>query len=36
MTVRYPRLTPQTVGRALAFLLAAMLVPALALPLLAR
>jgi len=33
--VRYPRLTPRTVGRALAFLLAAVLVPALALPLLA-
>ena len=32
--VRYPRLTPRTVGRAVAFLLAAMVVPALALPLL--
>jgi hypothetical protein len=33
--VRYPRLMPGSYGRALVFLLAAMLVPALALPLLA-
>jgi hypothetical protein len=32
--VRYPRLTPQTFGRAVAFLLAGLCLPVLALPLL--
>jgi hypothetical protein len=33
--VRWPRLAPRTLGRAFVFLVAAMLIPALALPLLA-